>query len=230
MNRSIVALLLAGAVVGLSVHAVVANEHDQLGLLNGSANIDEIKGNMGIRTDPATVSGVGYVHPVQLDVGSLGGDVVAIGTANGNGAGQYCEDDYDSGWTVYVDAVIGGVYTCVDYSHDAYGVGDNPSFQIQYKYCTAVHANRWVMTFGGVQRTCIYSGSDGGRYAGAGLETTGASTTDRNIDVKYTNMMKSLKGSSSESALDANDVVLDPAYDYDNVSATSFNTYLPPLN
>jgi len=40
-----------------------------------------LKGTQGIRTDPATVVGVGYVQITQLDTGATGGDFVAIGTS-----------------------------------------------------------------------------------------------------------------------------------------------------
>jgi hypothetical protein len=96
-------------------------------------NIDGIKGNQVIKTDPATVDDVGYAHPVQLDVGAPGGDFVAIGTFNGmgtSGHAQDCADSYDSKWSVYTDGTIGGAYFCVTESVNAYAAGATPSFRI----------------------------------------------------------------------------------------------------
>lgn len=199
--------------------------------LAGSPIFDGLKGNMGIRTDPATVVGVGYVHITQADTGSTGGDFVAIGTANGLGVSS-CANDYDAKWTGYYDRIIGGSYFCDDFSLDAYAAGSNPTFQIYYSFCQAANANRWVMTFNGVQRTCMNAGTTGAQALNIGLETTGGSTTDRNIDVKYTNLKKNLTGSTTWSDLGnpGASLVIDPNYSYQFVSNTAQNFYLAPLD
>jgi hypothetical protein len=196
---------------------------------SGSAIYDGIQGNQGIRTDPATVVGVGYVHPIQADVGAVGGDFVAVGTANGVGAGDFCANDYDPKWTIYVDRIIGGAYQCIDYTQDAYGAGANPTFLISWKYCVAVHGNRWVLEFGGAQRTCIYSASAGATRVLAGLETNGDEITDRNIDVRYTNMLRHDVGGAWVD-MNANEEREDPSYRTDRLTPRSFDNYLPPLN
>jgi hypothetical protein len=226
--------LVTIAIVLLMVGAAPVSAIEQaFGKVQAADQIyDGFKGNQGIRTNPATVGGEGWAHPTQVDVGPSGGDFVAVGTFMGNGPdGTFCDDDYDPGWTVYVDKVIGGVYGCTDYSPDAFGAGSNPSFEISYKFCVAVQANRWVLTFAGVQRTCIFSASSGGQAFAAGLETTGT-ITDRNIDVKYTNLYKSLIGSSAwtQAGNTAVHAFASPNYTYQYVSLFAFNTYLAPLD
>jgi hypothetical protein len=202
---------------------------------DNSIAIDGVTGNQGIRTDPATVVGVGYVHPTQIDVGPLGGDFVAVGTANGAGATgdagmSSCADDYDPKWTVYADGRSGGLYWCHDYTADAYTTGANPTFQITYSYCSAVSANRWVLKFAGTQRTCVSTGVSNGSEASVFLETTGPSTTDRNIDVKYTNLQVTLTGNINWQNFNANYSFRDPSYVVTSPSGTAINCYSGVLN
>jgi hypothetical protein len=227
--RRRLALVLAGSLV-LSLTASPVSGEQTFGYKQDTqASFDGLRGNQGIRTDPATVQGVGFVHTAQLDVGAVGGDFVAIGTANGLGT-SFCEDDYDPRWTVFHDRVIGAVYACVDHTLDTYTTGDNPSFEILYKFCVAAQANRWVLTLGGVQRTCISSASTGGTRMIGMLETTGGSATDRNIDVKWTNMNRNTVGFSTWTAFGTPSSFVAPSYSYQFVSTTAFNTYLAPLN
>ena len=230
MNLNVMWRGLVGAVIlSLAISQIAIADFATARRTDPSAIYDGITGNQGIRTDPATVVGVGYVHIVQADVGAGGGDFVAIGTANGVGAGDFCADDYDPKWTIYVDRVIGGAYQCYDYTQDAYGAGANPTFEIRYKYCVAVHGNRWVLTFAGVQRTCIYSASTGATRVLAGLETTGDQVTDRNIDVRYTNMLRHDVGGLWVN-MNANEEREDPSYRTDRPNSTQFDNYLPPLD
>jgi len=84
----------------------------------------------------------------------------------------------------------------------------------------------------GGQSTCraIASRRQPGVSAGLGLETTGSSLTDRNIDVKYTNAMINSASSTTWSSFAAQGGFADPNYSYQLVSGTSYNVYLAPLN
>jgi hypothetical protein len=62
----------------------------------------------------------------------------------------------------------------------------------------------------------------------AGLEASG--TVDRNIDVKYTNLMKNHPGSTTWSNLgDTRPGYADPNCTYQYVSNSAFNVFLAPL-
>jgi hypothetical protein len=200
-----------------------------------SSSLDGFQGWHNIRTDPATVNGIGYVHIMQMDTGALGGDFIAIGTAKGVGVGN-CADDYDAKWTIYTDGISGGVYFCNDESVDKYAAGAIPFFQINWSWCPSASANRWTMYMGtpspGTLWACYSNTSSTSRAAIAGLETTGGSTTDRNIDVKYTNLKTNSVGSSTWNNFNASTAIIgtDPNYSNTYVSATAFNVYLAPLD
>lgn len=220
--------MLLSLVVTLPAQAEFAAAH----VVAGSPIYDGLKGVAGIRTDPATVQGIGYVHPVQIDIGAIGNDFVAVGTANGAGVpGTFCADHYDARWDIYVDWEIGGVYQCRDISINAYGISTQ-SFQLTWSFCESANANRWVLTRASTDRWCVNSSSHAGQALNAGLETTGGSTTDRNIDVKYTSVQFSLTGSGSWSNIGflGGGVVVDLNYTVDSVSTSAFNTYLAPLD
>lgn len=139
---------IAGSMAVLLVVApmALANEF-AAGYRDGAVPIfDGISGRMGIRTDPATVSGQGYVHIVQADVGATGGDFVAVGTYKSQGTSS-CADDFDPKWNGYWDRVTAGVYLCDDFSADVYSAGAVLPFEIAYKWCDSSVANRWVLTF-----------------------------------------------------------------------------------
>jgi len=191
---------------------------------------DGISGNMGIRTDPTTVLGDAYVHPVQMIL--PGTDFIAIGTVKGmgtTGGTVNCSSHYSgSHWSGYYDSSINGVYLCQNFSTNAWVAGSNPSFQILYTTCPTIGA-RWVLTFAGAQRTCIYQGNTQGPAILAGLETF--SGTNRNIDVKYTNLKKNLPGSSTWSNMgDTRPGHADLNYTYQYVSTSAFNVFLAPLD
>jgi hypothetical protein len=198
---------------------------------NGSGIYDGFKGLQEIRTDPATVTGVGYVHPVQADVGALGGDFVAVGTAKGVGVAN-CANDYDPKWNVYGDWVIGGVYNCIDFALDKYGALNTPVFQIDYAWCASAGATRWRLNFGGTVYTCLNTGSTSAAGLYAFLETTGTGTADRNIDVEYRQLKKKYVGTTTWHNLgDTRPYqVVDPNYTYVYISNTAFRAYLAPFN
>src|SRR5262245_21463986 len=79
--------ILLGWAVGLVatigvVAPAIANEFAFGQLVAGSAIYTGISGSAAIRTDPATVAGVAFVHPVQVDTGALGGSFIGLGTVN----------------------------------------------------------------------------------------------------------------------------------------------------
>jgi len=190
-----------------------------------------LKGTQGIRTDPPTVVGIGYVHITQLDTGAAGGDFVAIGTANGLGVDN-CADDYDARWTGYYDGVAGGIYFCEDFAPDAWGAGASVSFAIEFKACPATGLNRWVLTLGGVVRGCVNASGTSGPQINVGIETTGGSSTDRNIDARYTSLMRKSPGANwvNWGSAAGTGFIVDLSYAADWVSETAIDTYLPPLN
>jgi hypothetical protein len=75
-----VALLLLATAVSTAEAEVAATSR-----LLGSADIDGFRGQQGIRTNPSTVNGISFVHPVQADVGSPGAAFLAVGTYKGEG-------------------------------------------------------------------------------------------------------------------------------------------------
>jgi hypothetical protein len=86
-----------------------------------------------------------------------------------------------------------------------------------------------VLTFAGTQRRCATNPGSTGVAANAILETTGASTTDRNIDVKYTNLKVNLGGTTTWSNFSGVGFA-DPSYSFTIVSGTAVNAYLAPLD
>jgi hypothetical protein len=226
IGRALTSVVLA-SLVGANV--AMANEF-AFGRV-ASDLYDGISGNMGIRTDPATVLGDAYVHFAQMQVPG-GVDFIGLGTVKGagtTGGTVNCSSHYGGAhWTGYYDYVVNGVYACQNFSTSAWVTGDNPSFQILYTTCPTI-GTRWVLTFAGAQRTCIYNGNTQGPKIVAGLETL--TTADRNIDVKYTNLKKNLPGSSTWSNMgDTRPGYTDPNYAYTYVSTSAFNVFLPPLN
>ena len=197
-----------------------------------AADLDGLRGNQGIGTDPATVNGVGYNHITQMDVGSIGASFVAVGTYNGfgsSGATQNCDHDYDSRWSGYYDGEIEGVYFCQKFGDDNWGVGDSPAFRIE-RDCNLGGNIRWGLYFAGSQRACINSGASGATRALAGIETQNSDSPDRNIDVKYTSLDVNKTGGGTWLAFNATDKFVDYDYRFDLVSSTAFNTYLAPLD
>lgn len=231
-STGLVALLSLIVVVALASSGAALEQAAGLRVTTG---LDGVRGNQGIRTNPATVNGVGYVHPTQMDVGSLGDSFVAIGTSNGAGTNvpgaQNCANDYDTNWSGYYDGEIAGVYFCQLFAQDNWGANTNPSFRIE-RDCPLGGNIGWGLYFAGSQRACIDSGASGAAFAGAGLETTGSSTTDRNIDVKYTSLDVNFTGSSTWQVFDNNSSFADPNYTFARVccEGTAFNTFLSPLD
>jgi hypothetical protein len=195
-----------------------------------TVDIDVVKGNQGIRTNPATVNNVGFAHPVQLDIGSAAANFISVGTYKGAGnTSGGCPDNYNNPWSVYVDGVIGGVYFCDRVNPNAYGANTNPTFIIEWGFCPSVSANRWLFSFGGTLWKCLNAQSHAAIAAIAGLETAGT-TTDYNIDVKYTSMKISLQGSANFIDFNPNDSNVDLNYFHSVESNTKFNDYLSPLD
>lgn len=233
MRRVVSSLVAAMVAVLLVSGPVLAEFAVAIQAASGGTSFDGLKGNQNIRTDLATITGSAWVHPTQVDVGSAGGDFVAIGTYKGLGP-DLCLDDYDARWSAYVDYKIGGVYHCQTFLVDYYGIGANPTFQIAWGFCSPSGPTSWVMTWSGVQRKCISSANSSGSRVIAGLETTLASgTTDRNIDVQYTNLKKNYAGASTWfdfGGCPGPPSFADPNYSLQNVSNTACNTYLAPLD
>ena len=63
----------------------LGSEHASGTIWAGSPIYDGLKGNQAMRSDLATVTGVGYGHPAQADTGAPGGDFVAIHQRDRNG-------------------------------------------------------------------------------------------------------------------------------------------------
>lgn len=200
--------------------------------IKSAGNYDGLLATQEIRTDPATVSGIGYVHPVQVDVGAAYGDFVAIGTAKGEGVSA-CLDDFDANWSVYKDWVLGGVYSCYDLAYDVYGVGGKPVFKIQYTTCPSTGQTKWVLFWNNSEMACLTSGATNASDVIVGIETTGGSAVDRNIDVKYTSIYYNLRGDATWyqfGSCTLSPSFADPSYSITSPSATSCNVYLAPLN
>lgn len=210
----------------------VAAEQAYTNIIAGSPIYDGLMGNIGQLTDPATVVGVGYVHATQADVGPSGGDFVAIGTANGLGVGGTgCANDYDAAWSGYYDGVVGGMYFCDDFAQDAFAVGSFPTFKIEHASCAGGQVI-WNLWLSGTLRSCQFMGVNAASRVITMLETTGASNTDRNIDVRFINLKWNLTGSSTWNNYGnpGGGVHLDPNYSYTYGSVTSHWIFLAPLD
>jgi len=195
---------------------------------------DGLKGRMEIRTDPATVATATYLHITQADPGPLDNDFIAIGTSNGHGV-DHCDDDFDPLWSGYYDGRMGGLYFCWDFSPDAFGVGANPSFQIYHTTCPFWAQTLWVVSFNGTALDCVNLGSNSAQYLTVGLEvrTDPFDATDRNIDVKYTQLFRNQTNGANWIELGhppMSDVYLDQSYKWQWVSNTAQNFYLGVLN
>ena len=239
-SRPIAALLaavFAVATLGPSpTRAVdeVLNEFAAAAIRAVSPVYDGLRGNQGIRTDIATVAGITYVHITQADIGGYGNDFVAIGTAKGEGVAG-CADDFDAGWDGYYDGSIADMYFCEDFSDDAWTTGSNPSFRIERTNCPTGGYPAWVLTFAGTTRTCLTTSATAAIALPVGLEVVSSppNTTDRNIDVKYTNLNRNLTNSTSWVSYGtpaASDFNCAQSYTCTIVSTTASNYYLAPLN
>lgn len=222
-----VSLLCLTLCVGFASSAAAVNEFSAGIRLSSGADLVGVRGNQGIRTNPGTVNGVVYVHPTQMDVGSIGASFVAVGTANGAGVDN-CANDYDPHWTGYYDGEIAGVYFCFDFGQDNWTTGDAPSFRIE-RDCQLGGNVRWGLYFAGSQRACIDSGASGSSAAVAGIEVGSPDGTDRNVDAKYTSLDRRWSGGSWV-AFDNNSTRVDNNYSFTRVSNTAVNTYLAPLD
>jgi hypothetical protein len=214
----------------LAAAPALANEF-ALGIKT-AANLDGLLGRQNIRTDPATVTGIAFVHPTQVDAGVADGDFVGIGTYKGIGAtgANSCANDYDALWSIYRDQELNGVYSCYTIATDVYAAGANPSFQIQLTACSG--STRWALYFDGILRACVTAPLPYASGVAVGIETAGTST-DYNIDVKYLNLYKHFVGSGTWFAFGDCDFApsfADPNYDVDGPSTIACNTFLPPLN
>jgi hypothetical protein len=206
-----------------------ASAEQAAGQINSSPrNLIGVSGHQEIRTGPATVNGIGYIHPTQADIGVDGGGFVGIGTAKGVGIDQ-CADNYDALWTVYTDGFIGGNYFCHDENPDAYTIGDNPSFKIVYANCPSSQTNAWLMYFGGTLWRCLYSDQHVAQSVGVGLETTGGSNVDRNIDVKYSELEHRSQGSGFVGWGTASTFAA-PSYTVTQPVNAKINAFLAPLD
>ena len=180
---------------------------------------------------PPRSLGVGYVHPVQADVGAIGGDFFAIGTHNGlgtSGGSTNCANDYDAKWSIYTDGVVGGVYFCQDQQADVFTSGANPAFSLHYGLCNGYY--RWTFSFNGTIWECRDGSSNSATRVMAGLEVLSPDGADRNIDARYTNMSMRLVGNTSWSDFGSGTPVVSNFYSYGYVSNRAFNVYLAPLN
>lgn len=230
--RAIVSAGIALVLTTSMAASVSAHQQAATYINAGSAVFDGFQGQIGQRTDPATVIGVGYVHGAQADIGPIGGDFVAIGVANGLGVDN-CANDYDPKWTGYYDGEVALDYFCEDFALDAYAVGSYPWFIIERKTCPLGGGTKWVLHFDGATRGCVTAAASAAWLIDTLLETTGASDLGRNIDVRFINLKWSITGSSSwiNYGIDPDVSETAPAiYDFQFTSVTSHYIFLPPLD
>jgi hypothetical protein len=191
---------------------------------------DWFRGQTNIRTNPATVNGTGYVHAAQVGFPNSG-DFVAIGTSNGLGVpGSQCGNDYDPDWSIYTDGKIAGEGFCVLHQQDVYQTNDNPSFSISRGFCPSASATRWLMSLGGVLWACYSLGQQQTDQVRGILETTGGSSVDRDIDVRFNGVEYRLNGASSFQDFGNGDPITDDNYMNDTISSTRFWEYKDPMS
>lgn len=229
--------LLAGLVLATSLAtaitvltAVNASAAENNGRVRTTIGIAGFRGEHNIRTDPATVNGVGYVHAMQLGF-DPSDDFLAIGTAKGVGAGGGgCPDRYGDRWEIYTDGMKNGLYFCNEESLNAYTAGNIPPFSIYPAVCPN-GLNGWNLNMGGTTWSCKTQGggidTTGDIVAGT-LETTGASNVDRNIDVRYRDMEFRSFGTWKDFGVGVN--VAQPNYQVGNITSQRFDVFLPPLD
>lgn len=182
----------AALTAALALAAPASAEQTAVSKYTSSTNFDAFRGDHLIRTNPATVNGIGYVHALQLDIGAPGENFVAIGTAKGVGVDN-CPNSYDSPWDIYTDGAIAGAYFCHTEANNLYTAGDSAGFTITWANCPGTSNPRWVMYMDGFRR-CISAGTSQGSRTIAMLETTGGSNVDRNIDFTAYNMEYKISG------------------------------------
>lgn len=149
--------------------------------------IGGFRGEQVIRTNPATQTGVSYVHPFQAYFS--GPTFLAVGTykgrgANGDPGSSSCPDNYSGTWSLYTDGENpAGQYFCVLEQADAFDVGHSPHFRIAESVCA--DGNRgWAAFVNGDRKTCRGAYNDTATGGGAGLEVVAFPTTQGyNIDV-----------------------------------------------
>lgn len=186
--------------------------------------IQGVRGNQGIRTNPATVNGVAFIHLGQLFL-DANGNFIGVGTYKGRntvGGTTNCPSHYGGDWTGYYDRVVAMVYACSDFCVDCWDTGDNPSFKIEWASCLPQPVSRWVVTFAGTNRACI-SGPSSGIGGSAGLEVVGT-TNDYNIDAKWTNMQQRPQGGTFWGCYDSRPGQEAPDYTYQYVNTTVLGT------
>jgi hypothetical protein len=199
---------------------------------NSTATYVGIAGWQNIRTDPPTHSDEAYVHFAQvLKTGEANGDFVAVGSANGVGV-QDCPDQYNGKWDVYTDGRIGGVYFCHTHDVNRFSAGDDIPFKILRVNCGTISdpLYGWNMSMAGHDWACYATSWGTGQMLSVGLEHAGTSATyqtDRNLDVKYTNLqVKPTGGTWSDFLVGQGHT--DPSYTETYLTDTSAKMYLAP--
>lgn len=210
--------------------AAQAGEQAGADVYTSSVDFDAWHGDHEIRTGPATVNGVGYIHGMQMDVGAQGGSFIAIGTSRGLGVpGTQCSDQYSGGWDIYTDGEIGGVYFCRIEELNAYNAGDTAAFTLRWGDCPGAAQDRWLFFMGGPLRRCDNASSHTASRVMVMLETTGSSNVDRNLDVTYTNLeWRSTEGVYVKSENMRGDA--DPSYTVSFPANGKVNAFLAPLD
>lgn len=225
--RAAVAIALLAALITPSVAAANGFAYG----LKAGASFDGVRGTQWIRTDPATVAGIGYVHAIQVqrNLDPNDPDFIAIGTMNGVGvSGTQCANHYDPLWGIYVDWVLYGVYTCKDIVANYIGVGGAANSTIQWTFCDGASAYRWVLSFASTVRACVNASWHSGGRIVWGIETVPTST-ERNLDIRWLDPQQNLVGNSWTD-------ISKPVYEESpsGLSYTSsflshqFDVYLPP--
>ena len=231
MKRRNQAAALAMATVALVLVAGLALANEFAFGQHWGGNVG-FKGNQLIRTNPATVIGWGFIHPAQVHIDG-NGTFIGIGTYKGRGtvAGNTsdCPNQYSpSDWSGYYDYEINMVYNCYPFCEDCWQTNDEPSFKIDWNYCPTI-GNRWVLTFDGTRRGCLYSSShfDG---VSAGLEVLPGGLTDYNIDVTWKNMENRSSGLNWSCTGNTQPGYADFDYHYEYVSNCKWHTYYEDLD
>jgi hypothetical protein len=201
--------------------------------VHSTINFDGLRGNMEIRTNPTGVTGVGFIHPTQLDIGpNTDNTFVAIGTAKGVGTDN-CDTRYNGSWTIYTDGRIDGIYFCEDENVNAYQVGDNPPFTIaSYGTCATPppQPSGWRLYMGGIQWNCVQAVYHKGSQVSAGLEQVNGDSGGYNLDVKYSNLQSSTDGAGWTDFGPPTFVVEDYTYQVTTPTDQKLNAYKPALD
>jgi hypothetical protein len=228
-----IALLSAAAVMSLTAVTIPVSaraDGDTIARYRSELLVG-FRGSQKLVTGPSAITGVSFNRAAQVFFGTDPGTgeniFAAVGTARGIGTvgGDLlnCDDDYSSGFGGYTDGWrVGTGYFCEDLTAHIYRPPDNPAWRIEYDPICG--ASKWYLKIGNASR--CYGGLPGTAINAKGMEEIAGTTTDVNLDTKYTDLMKRLPGLSTWQAWGTGIEQMSPStYHTEHISNQAFNIW-----